>query len=195
MLIRLMYMLCWVVIGFPTLLVACYQKRERLWDWAYYFDNDEDGFDGSKLGWYDKYLKKDIGSLHWFNRALVSYKWSAWRNPCFNLRKHPKVSVDVQHPENIKLEGNTFFHSLDWMEDKETRNTRWYKLKASYEGKVRTSWFFLIPIFKTKWLYIRFGLKVYPRHYFDDYWINRIKEEGFPKDKRRGISALSLRVR
>lgn len=195
MLIRLMYMLCWVVIGFPTLLVACYQKRDKLWDWAYYFDNDEEGFDGSGAEWYDNYLGIDIDSLPWYKHAWISYKWSALRNACYNLRYHPKISYDVTNPQNIKLEGNTIFHGLEWMPDKDVRNTKWYKMTATYEGKEKKSWFYLIPTIRGRWIYIRFGLKIYPRHYFDNYWLGRIDKEGFPTYKRRGLDVFSIRVK
>jgi len=192
-LIRIGYILALIVIAPFIIPIACYQNRQTLWGWAYYFDNDEDGFDGSKLGWYDEYLGVDISSLAWHKRAWIAYKWSM-RNPCFNLRKHPLVGVDVTSPVRMEYSGNTFFHSRDWTYTKEPNQTLWYKLSANYNGKRYTSRFYLIPVGKYD-LYLRFGLKIYPRHYFDKYWIDRIKNDGWPVDKKYGLSAITIRVR
>lgn len=194
--IRIFYIIIWIIISPVMLSIACYKKRDKLWDWAYYFDNDEDGFDGDKLGWYSNYLKTDIDKDRWVHRTWVAYKWSVWRNPCFNLRNHPSVSVDVTNPVNMKYRGNTYFHTRLWHYDKTYKGVLWYWIKAKYEGKSRNSLFFLIPIpFTNKDLYLRFGLKIYPRHYYDKYWLDKISAEGWPESKEKGLTAVSVRIR
>ena len=194
--LRVCFIVVWVLIAPLVLLVACYQRRDKLWDWCYYFDNDEEGFDGDDVGWYSKYLGKSIDKDKWLHRTYISYKWSALRNPCYNLRYHPWLSVDVQSPVDMKYRGNTYFHTRGWHYDKDYKGTLWYWITAKYEGNTHHSMFFLIPIvFTSKSLYFRIGLKIYPRHYFDKYWLDRIKKEGWPKNKEKGVPAISIRLR
>ena len=195
MIIRMFYIIAWVFVGFFALPIACYQGRTKLWYWAYYFDNEEDGFDGGKGKFYGEYLGLDIRSQHWLKRAWIAYKWSAWRNPCFNLRYHPLVGVDITNPSNIKFEGNTYHHEQQWSFEPNKYELKWYKVKANYDGKIKSSWFYLIPIFGDKYLYIRFGLKIYPANYFDKFWLNKIEKEGWPKFKDRGLTAFTIRIR
>lgn len=192
---RLFFIVVWWFIGLPTLMAACYKGKQKLWSWAYYFDNEEENFDGSKVEWYDNYKGVDIDSLPWYKRAWVSYVWSAWRNMCYNLRYHPWCSVDVTEPVNMTHDGNTYFHNLEWMGDKEKRYTRHYRVVAEYEGKKLASRFWLFHLFSRYYLYVRVGLKIYPRHYFDEYWLGRINKEGWPKYKERGIFVFSIRFK
>lgn len=201
MIVRILYMALWAIIGLPTLCVACYQNRQTLWGWAFYFDNKEDGFDGSKSEFYDRYKGVDIDSMHWLKRAWYSYLWSAWRNPCWNLRFHPLVGVNVTHPSNLEFKGNTYHHEAKYSLEPNKIETKWYKLKAKFNGKTYRSWFYLIPINKSmpliggKNLYLRFGLKVYPCLYLDDWWLDKIKKEGWPKYKTHGLRAVTVRLR
>lgn len=193
--LRALFILLWIVISPIVLGYSCAIGASKLPKWAYYFDNDEDGFDGSKLGWYDNYLGIDISKQSKLKRWWISYKWCVWRNPCFNLRYHHKISYDVTAPTNIEYEGNTYHHTKKWSYTKGPKAVLKYKLTAEYEGRKATSRFLLIPLFKDYHLYLRWGLKVYPRHYFDSYWLDRIAKEGFPKNKERGLYALSIRLR
>ena len=150
----------------------------------YYYDNEEDGFDGDKRGWYSDYLKTDIKSnklKRWFYSVLWCY-----RNLAFNSRYHPKCSVDVTQPKNIRFKGNTHHHEVKWSLEPEVKETKWYKFTANFEGKDYTTRFWLIPL-GNKWIYIRFGLKVYPFYYLDDRWLSRIEKDGWPKHKDKGV--------
>lgn len=196
LLIRLFYSLCWGVLALLVLPIQCYRRKDTLPKWCYYFDNAEDGFDGDKLGWYSNYLGKEISKERWLQRAWISYKWSVLRNPCFNLRYHPLLSVDVTQPKDIVYRGNTYFHTRKWHYDKNETGKLWYWISAKYDGKERHSFFFLLPIpFTDKDLYLRFGLKIYPRHYFDKYWLDKISKEGWPHAKDKGVYAISIRIR
>ncbi|APC44377.1 hypothetical protein [Pseudoalteromonas phage PH357] len=161
MFLRMLYILLWFIIGLPVCMYACYKGRTDLWEWAYYFDNDEDGFDGGKGGFYSKYLGEDIRSMNWFKRGWTAYKWSALRNPCFNLRKHPYIGVDIRSPESVSFEGNTYHHEQVYSFEPDVKDKKWYKVKTMFKGKSYTSRFFMIPM-GSKYLYIRFGLKLYP---------------------------------
>lgn len=195
MVFRLICIVIWAFIALIALPVACYQKRVKLWNWAYYFDNEEDGYDGSKGTFYSEYLGLDISKQHWLKKAWIAYKWSVWRNPCFNLRYHPWVGVDITNPEIISFKGNTYHHEQKWSLEPNKRELKWYKLKAKYDGKVRRSWFYLIPVFGDKYLYLRFGLKVYPANYLDKWWLEKIKKEGWPEYKDKGLTAFTIRLR
>lgn len=192
---RLVYGLTWLIIGPFVLLYCCYKKQTKLPDWAYYFDNYEEDFDGAGLGWYDNYLGVDIRSQHWLKRWWISVKWSVFRNSCFNLRKHPIAGYDVTKPDNITFKGNTYHHTKKWSFTKDPKATLHYKMVADYNGKTATSRFLLIPLFKGYHLYLRWGLKVYPRHYFDEYWLDKISKEGFPESKKKGVYAITIRIR
>lgn len=178
-----------------VLLPACYQSRTTLYDWAYYFDNEEDGFDGGKGAFYGEYLDVDIRSQHWLKRAWIAYKWSVWRNPCFNLRYHPKISYDIQDANQLEFEGNTYHHEQRYSFEPSTYGLKWYKLSGVYVGRKAKSWFYLVPIGFNSYLYIRFGLKLYPANYFDEYWLDKIKADGWPEHKDKGIIAATIRIR
>ncbi|ANI22024.1 hypothetical protein PP586_gp07 [Pseudoalteromonas phage vB_PspS-H40/1] len=193
--LRLFFILLWIVISPIVLGYSCAIGASKLPKWAYYFDNDEDGFDGSKLGWYDNYLGYDISKQSKLKRWWISYKWCVWRNPCFNLRYHPKISFDVTNPQRIDFTGNTFHHTKLWSKTKDPKAKLYYKMTANYDGERCSSWFYLIPLFKSYHLYLRFGLKVYPRHYFDEYWLDKISKEGFPESKKKGVYAITIRIR
>lgn len=194
MILRLMYIIVWLLIGLPVCLYACYKQREDLWKWAYYFDNDEDGFDGAKGHFYGKYLGKDIKSMCWLERGWTAYKWSAVRNPCYNLRKHPKVGVDIRSPEDITFEGNTYHHQSKWSFEPNKRDKKWYKVVSIFNGEEYTSRFYMVPLFKG-YLYIRMGLKIYPSYYFDEYWLGKIEKEGWPEHKEYGLKVFSIKWR
>lgn len=189
-----MYIAAWIFISPFVLPVACYTGRSKLWDWAYYFDNEEDGYDGSKGEFYSKYLGYDISEQHWLRRTWIAYKGSVWRNPCWNLRHHPKIGVDITNPTELTFEGNTYHHSPEWSFEPNKIETKWYKLTANYKGEKYTSRFYLIPVGKFS-LYIRFGLKVYPANYLDPWWLSKIEKEGWPKNKDKGLLAFTIRLR
>lgn len=194
--IRVLVGLSWAVIALLAIPIACHKKRDNLWGWLFYCDNSEDGFDGDKLGWYSNYLGEVISKDRPWRRAYLAYKWSVLRNSCFNLREHPWVGTDVTNPRSVKYSGNTYFHTPEWHYEPDYKGLLWYWMSAKYNGKRRHSVFLLIPVPWTKYrVYLRAGLKVYPRHYFDKYWVERIKKEGWPEAKKYGLPAISIRVR
>jgi len=175
-LLRLGYNIIGKLIMFPVIAYTLYKKQNILPTWAYYFDNAEDGFTGNKRGWYDGYLglvAKDKGLLH---QTWLAYRWSTWRNPAWNLRFHPTISIDVEHA-HIAHTGNTVKH--DYVQGKQ-----WYNVIIN--GKYK-SYFRLIPISITKSLYLRWGWKVYPEFY--------VTGRRVPKYKRRSLWTISIRVR
>lgn len=174
--------------------------------WAYYFDNDEDGFTGDKRNWYSNYLGFDIssrGKLYQWYRAV---RWQI-RNMSFNHRYHHKCGVDITKPEIISFKGNTWHHEPRYSHNPDVIEVKWYKMTAIYEGKTLTSEFTLTPVFKRWswrkfrfveglwWKYRRKGLKIYPANYFDPWWIAKIAVEGWPKYKTHGVMTNIARVR
>lgn len=193
--IRLGYILYWIVVSPFVLYKACRDKRDTLPEKYYYFDNEEDGFDGNKRNWYNNYLGKNITKDMVRQRWLISCRWSAWRNPPFNLRYKDSTSYNIVSPENINFKGNTYHHEARYSLEPNKKEVKWYKLTATYDGKKATSWFYLIPLWKGKALYLRFGLKLYPANYFDKWWLAKIEKEGWPKYKDKGIIACTFRIR
>lgn len=153
----------------------------------YWFDNEEDGYWGDKLGWYSNYLGRDLN-------VWDHYIWCAWRNPVFNLRYVPWFSCDTEQASQIRFEGNTYNKRYEWSLDKERKHI-WFNFSCMAEGKRRKMKFHLIPITKKYSLKFIMGWKFYPRHYLEPVWIKRIAEEGFPQYKDRAIYTLGLSLK
>lgn len=177
--------------------------KEKYPKWAYYLDNVEDGFDGNRWFFVDRYFKKDISGSNGFVRYAYSVWW-CWRNMAFNHRYHPKCSVDITNPKDLVFEGNTYHHGIQYSFEPNKIETKWYKITATYDGVRLTSEFSFTPKevwtfsfkkgFGTKfvWKYRRKGLKIYPNLYKDPWWLEKIQKEGWPRYKTRGVYA-SLR--
>ena len=88
-LLRILYILWGKIIMLPVCYYCICNSMDKLPEFFYYFDNEEDGYNGDKRGWYSGYLDKDISTLSNIKRSWYAYRWSAWRNPCWNLRYHP----------------------------------------------------------------------------------------------------------
>jgi hypothetical protein len=132
---------------------------------------------GSKFdtGWYDNYMGIEAAKLSRFKQAWYSYRWSALRNPAWNLRFHPKVSIAINDQTKMIITGNTVSH--DWKAGKQ-----WYDVIT--DGKYK-SHFRLYPLTKTKSLYLRYGWKIYPEFHGGK----------TPEHKRRSIQAITFRIR
>jgi hypothetical protein len=180
--VRILY----IFIGWLILFPVCYYSigRSNLPKYWFYYDNTEDGFTGNKrkifgskfdTGWYDNYIGIKSSELNRFKQAWYAYRWSAWRNPAWNLRFHPKVSINIDEQTIMRIKGNTVSH--DWKSGKQ-----WYDVVT--DGKYK-SYFRLIPITKNKSLYLRWGWKIYPEYYGGK----------IPEHKRRSIQAISIRIR
>ena len=151
--LRILYILA----GKLILLPICYKYagHDSLPSRLYYFDNAEDGFSGNKRGWYDGYLGIKISKLPRYKQAWHSYIWCAWRNPAWNLRFHPYLSIPINDDTVMDIKGNTVSHK--WK-----AGLQWYDVVSGGEYK---SHFRLIPISKSKSLYLRWGWKIYPEFY------------------------------
>ena len=171
--LRLLYIL-W---GKLILLPICYKYagHDNLPVRWHYYDNAEDGFSGNKRGWYDNYLGITAANLPRWKQAWYAYRWSAWRNPAWNLRFHPYLSIPINDDTVMSIKGNTVSH--DWKEGRQ-----WYDVVS--DGKY-SSHFRLIPISKNKSLYLRWGWKIYPEFY----------QKKIPKYKSRSIQAITIRIR
>ncbi len=180
-----MLRLLYIIWGWFILFPVCYKSigNPRLPDKYFYYDNQEDGFTGNKrksfgpdgnLGWYDNYLGIEASKLSKLKQAWYAYKWSAWRNPAWNLRFNPKISIPINNYTKMKIEGNTVKH--DWKE-----GYQWYNVVTNGEFK---SYFRLIPLTKNKSLYLRWGWKIYPE------FLGNV-----PVNKTRSIQAISIRIR
>lgn len=182
-LLRILYILWGFIILFPV----CFYSigKNSLPKFFYYYDNEEDGFTGNKRvwnwggvgeprGWYDDYLGIEIAKLSRLKQAWYAYKWSAFRNPAWNLRFHPYISIPITDDTVMTIKGNTVKH--DWKAGKQ-----WYDVVT--DGKYN-SHFRLIPIGTNKSLYLRWGWKIYPEF-----------AGNVPDNKGRSIQAISIRIR
>ena len=174
---RIFYNLIGKIILFPVVFYSLYNNKTNLPNWAFYFDNAEDGFTGNKRGWYDNYLTVTASGLGIFKQSWLAYRWCAVRNPAWNLRFHPKISIDVSS-STLELKGNTRSH--DYKQGKQ-----WYNVVI--DGKYK-SYFRLYPVTKTKSLYVRWGWKCYPIFY-------KPNSLGVPEYKKRSVWTISIRVR
>lgn len=180
-LLRALYILWGFIILFPVCFYSIGKKN--LPKLFYYYDNEEDGFTGNKRvmfgpnhdkGWFDDYLGIESSKLSRFKQAYYAYKWSAMRNPAWNLRFHPLICIIINNKTVFDIEGNTVKH--DWKPGKQ-----WYNCVIDKKYK---SYFRLIPLTKTKSLYLRWGWKVYPEF-----------AGNIPDNKGRSIQAISIRIR
>lgn len=192
---RVLYIVAGVFVV-PVVSAYCVIKEKESWPKkVYFFGSDlEDGLLGDRHGFYSNYLGKDFSELNGFGRWMIMLRW--WmRNPCFNLRLNDKISVPITTPTNIVFKGNTYHHSIRYSFEPESRGLKWYRMSADYKGKNHTSTFLLLPLLGNEYLYIRYGLKIYPNLYFDPFWINKISAEGWPKHKKYGIYSSIIRTR
>jgi len=173
---RVLYNMIGKLILLPIIYISIRKGADNLPSKFFYFDNDEDGYTGDKRGWYSKYLKVKVSSLPLWKQTLHAYRWSAWRNPSWNLRFHPDASIDVGDAV-ITHEGNTRVH--DYQEGHHGYNC---VINGEYEAHFR-----LIPLTKTKSLYLRWGWKIYPHLY--------VNGRTVPKHKKRSIWAFTIRIR
>jgi len=121
-----------------------------LWLW----DNEEDGYDGNKKGWYDWYLKKYKGKqpVTGFKRWLRSVNWSMLRNPTNNMQRAKWISWPVYNPQDIvikkdsdgyghtiaiKPEGSKIYHLSLKKDLGKIRFRTGFKTKPRYYGKDR----------------------------------------------------------
>ena len=118
-LLRVLYILWGFIILFPV----CFYSigRQTLPKFFYYYDNEEDGFTGNKRkifgpnhnkGWYEDYLGVEVSKLSRFKQACYAYKWSAMRNPAWNLRFHPLICIVINNKTVFDMLCNTLTH--DW---------------------------------------------------------------------------------
>lgn len=134
-----------------------------------------------------------------FTRLLWTVRW-CWRNQAFNHRYNDKCSICVNpnlEPtfKIISIEGNTYHHEQRYSFEPNKIEKKWYKFVFEVKGKRYTSEFSLTPLNSEEYTYKRKGLKVYPCFYFDKWWIDKIKNEGWPKYKDRAVYSSIKRVR
>lgn len=161
---------------FMLLPLVAYCKHKGLSkfpQWAFTWDNEEDGFDGEKHQWYSNYLGKPVSVWN-------AYVWCAWRNPVWNIRYHKYASISVKKEDVHTFEciGNAKHHGYE-------TGFKWYDTVIN--GKYK-SHFRLIPLTSDKSLYVRWGWKIYPHYYVN-------KKSVLPLYKERSIFTVTLRIR
>ena len=174
-LLRLLYILAAKLFLFPVLYYAIKKELHFLPKKFFYFDNAEDGYTGNKRGWYDGYLGIVATDFSVLKQAWLAYRWSCWRNPCWNLRYHDYISIDLNGAYYSPINGNTLYHDY-------AKGFQFYDIVI--HGKYKAH-FRLYPLTKNKSLYVRWGWKIYPQ--FDT--------NNLPKYKDRSIQAITLRIR
>lgn len=173
--LRILYIITGKFILYPVIVYSIKKGLTELPKAFFYFDNKEDGYTGNKRGWYDCHLNITASDLSVFKQAWYAYRWSAWRNPAWNLRFHSYISIAINSDTHMEISGNTTSH--DWKAGKQ-----WYDVVI--DGKYK-SHFRFIPLTKNKSLYLRWGWKCYPEYY----------GKKIPKYKQRSIQAITLRIR
>lgn len=168
--------------------------RDEFPSWALYFDNDEFGFHGDKIGFMSDYRGFDISKRSKLYQIYSAYQHNVFRNPCFNVRHCSWVAVDMLKSVAKQFDGNTYHHDFKWS-FKNTYTKKWYKFKFVNQGKWFQSWFYLIPLTDKKYIYIRFGMKTYPRNFYDKYWFDRNERAGLDTNQRYSIPVFMIRVR
>lgn len=170
------------LIMFPVIMYTLHKNKSTLPDWAFYFDNQEDGFTGNKRllwsgkGWYDNYLGITAKEHSLLYQTWRAYVWSTRRNSAWNIRFHPSASMDVSS-STIELKGNTRSH--DYTEGYQRYN-------IVIDGKYK-SFFRLIPITSKISVYLRWGWKIYPEYYIGGATV--------PEFKDRSIWTISVRLK
>jgi hypothetical protein len=173
-LIKLVYMIVGWFMLLPLVAYCKHKGLSKLPQWAFTWDNEEDGYDGDKTGWYSRYLGKPVSIWN-------AYIWCAWRNPCWNIRYHRHASISVKVADvMLQYRGNARHHTY-------VKGYRWYDTVINDKYK---SHFRLIPITATKSLYVRWGWKIYP-HYYSPEWLGK----EVPKYKERSVWTITVRIR
>ena len=168
--------------------------RQEFPKWAFYFGNDEYGYHGDKTGFMSDYRGFDISSRSKLYQIWSAYQHNVFRNPCFNVRHCKWVAVDMETIGAKDFTGNTYHHSFKYaFENKYDK--KWYRFRFVSNGKWFQSWFYLIPITGKKYIYIRFGMKTYPRNFYDNYWVERNERLGLDTNSRYSIPVFMIRVR
>lgn len=159
----------------PLIAYCKHKGLKKLPQWAFTWDNEEDGYDGLK----GRFWKWYLGTKGKTPNLWTAYWWCAFRNPCWNLRYHKWASISVKIADvSIEHTGNTNHHDY-------VKGYQWYDTVIN--GKYK-SHFRLIPVTSDKSLYLRWGWKIYP-----SYYVSGLKE--VPKYKDRSVWALSIRLR
>jgi len=166
----------------PLVIYSKLRKLPNLPKPFYIFDNEEDGYDGDKRGWYKEYHRtRNTFIYNNYDNLLISIyvaiKWCI-RNPVWNMRMHPKFSIPVNKKDisNMTYSGNTAAHEY-YQSFEGKRQKIWYDITFVVDGKLRKSKFRRIPLWGSTSFYIRTGWKIYPHHY--------VKQNGeLRKDKR-----------
>ena len=170
--------------------------RDTFPKWAKYYDNYEFGFDGnSKTGFMSELKGFDITKKSMIYQIWSAYQHCAFRNMAFNARLHPWAALDTNKVGAKSIEGNTYHHSGKYSLNPSVKETKWYKLSFVVDGKWYHSYFYLIPIGKTKAIYIRFGMKMYPRRFYDAYWIKKLEGKELDINTRYSIPTFLVRIR
>lgn len=171
----------WIILPF-VITYSVIKGSTTLPDFFFTFDNMEDGYDGNKRGWYDKYNNHIVKELSKLKQVWYAYRWCAMRNPAWNLRFHKNASIAVSH---IHLQHVGTTRSHDWAE-----GFQWYDCTFQVDFETYKAHFRLIPITKNKSLYVRWGWKIYP-----EFYATMARQSRIPQYKKRSIKTLSIRLR
>lgn len=175
----------------PTIYATIKDLNELPWGLNKIYGNAEDGWNGNGeqrrywhgQGWWPMYLGVQWYQLSLFKRWWLGYKWCALRNPAWNLRLLPffSISVEPQHIMNFKISGNTNTQV-------KSGNIE-YNYDVSFEtntGKKCKSHFRYKRLKGAKFLYLRWGWKIYPDL--------MLKGDKMPKNKDRSVYIVQVKV-
>lgn len=199
-----------IFILYPIIRKAMKAGQETLPAKYSVYDNDEDGYWGDKnkhesnnyLGWYSNYLGKDISklSLNW--QVWYAYRWSAFRNGAFGLRKDKDYAADMNPTTGVvkilQIEGNTDTHEYRYSHEKK-RQKIWYNVVWESNNKQYVSKYRMfpvkIPFIGDRDIYVRWGWKFYPAHHIHEYWKCKISEGTFKVTTNFTFSVPSFIIR
>lgn len=151
----------------PTIYATIKDLNELPWGLNKVYGNAEDGWNGNGeqrrywdgQGWWPSYLKVQWYQLSLFKRWWLGYKWCAIRNPAWNLRLLPWFSISVEPYDvfsfrhigttNTQVKNGKTEHNYDVSFE----TTEGKKCQAHFRYKRLT---------KSKFLYLRWGWKIYP---------------------------------
>ena len=169
-------------------------NRDKFPKWAFYFDNDEYGYTGDLTGFMSNYRGFDIKSKSKPYQVWSAYQHSVFRNPCFNIRHCRWVAIDMLtlDVDSIYFKGNTYHHGFKWSHSGDY-GQKYYKFSFSAGGKRFQSYFRLIPLFGNRYLYLRWGMKTYPRYWLDNNWVGRLEPSN--TNSRYSLPVLIVRLR
>lgn len=175
----------------PTIYASLRDLNELPWGLNKVYGNAEDGWNGNGeqrrlwggQGWWPAYLGVNWYELSKLKRWWLSYKWCAIRNPAWNLRLIPwfSLSVEKENIVNFKYSGNTRTQT------KSGNVETYYDISfETISGRKCKSHFRYKRLSDGKFLYLRWGWKIYPEH--------MMARGKMPKNKDKSVYAIQIKL-